>query len=791
MPKNQHENLYSEEKSEKLKKWGFNSGVFLIGIILPTLTLLVELYTQICADSFIDPIPTLWQALLVAFVPISNFYLFWCLWKERYERATLFGWASAVTMGIAIVYSMIFLPVSPISVFAIILMGLGFLGLSPMFALLATFLMRRRFRKETGNSSFILSWKGTLVGFLMALSVFAICESEVFITRHGMEMASSNDVASQKQGLDLLQRFGDEDYLLKLSRGYKNNYYASDTAYSMFSRSSGYSTEKAREIFYRLSGKSPENTRLRSRFGFGFDNSQTRANWRNGELSLISSEMEGSIDNDASLGYLEWVFEFKNDHKFAQSEAIGQIQLPPNAVVSRLTLWIDGEEREAAYAERNRVTQAYEKIVSSRRDPVLVTTSGKDRVSMKCFPVLPKGGIMKVKVGITFPLVLENKKSGYLQLPYFRDENFEISEDFKHKISILATNDLESNDKGINVENEDRFKVIRGSVANKDIESLKTSIRVVREDESTRVWAKYDNSYIKQEIIEKEIDKPSRYVFVIDTSVSMKASKNQIVKAIESLPSEAEVGLVLTHGNGLNAEISNPKSHIGNASEIAEKIKNAEFGGGTDNLPALTKAWDMANESNKGVVIWVHAPQSFKFRNSETLAKKLVRRSNNSEIYNLSISTGGDDLQSLLADLNFIKNVTRFGDVEADLSRLFSQLEQTKQTFGYARTIDTEAKETVDKKTSKHMIRLWAFDEINEVLDSEKDEKSAIELALQYQLVTPVTGAVVLETQQQYDEAGLKPVKKPVIHAVPEPQTYVLMIIGLIFIIWVSRKQFG
>ncbi len=75
--------------------------------------------------------------------------------------------------------------------------------------------------------------------------------------------------------------------------------------------------------------------------------------------------------------------------------------LPPGGVVSRLTLWVDGEEREAAYAGRAKVKKAYKKVVERRRDPVLVTTCGKDRILVQCFPVPSNGGTMKIKVGIT------------------------------------------------------------------------------------------------------------------------------------------------------------------------------------------------------------------------------------------------------------------------------------------------------------------------------------------------------------------------------------------------------
>jgi len=63
----------------------------------------------------------------------------------------------------------------------------------------------------------------------------------------------------------------------------------------------------------------------------------------------------------------------------------------------------------------------------------------------------------------------------------------------------------------------------------------------------------------------------------------------------------------------------------------------------------------------------------------------------------------------------------------------------------------------------------------------------AVELATKYQLVTPVTGSVVLETKAQYKIAGLEPVEKNVVHAVPEPETYLLMLVGVelvFFVVW-------
>ena len=66
-------------------------------------------------------------------------------------------------------------------------------------------------------------------------------------------------------------------------------------------------------------------------------------------LLLTASRIDGSIDAQAALGYLEWTMVFENQSPVAR-EARTQILLPPGGVVSRLTLWVHGEEREAAFA---------------------------------------------------------------------------------------------------------------------------------------------------------------------------------------------------------------------------------------------------------------------------------------------------------------------------------------------------------------------------------------------------------------------------------------------------------
>jgi hypothetical protein len=61
-------------------------------------------------------------------------------------------------------------------------------------------------------------------------------------------------------------------------------------------------------------------------------------------------------------------------------------------------------------------------------------------------------------------------------------------------------------------------------------------------------------------------------------------------------------------------------------------------------------------------------------------------------------------------------------------------------------------------------------------------------MAAQHQLVTPVSGAVVLENAQQYRETGLSPVNPQTVPAIPEPTTGVLLVMGIL-ISWFWRRR--
>lgn len=758
----------------------------LVGIILPIITLSVELYAGICAMEFFNPIPTVWHVLLVAFVPILNSYIFWILYNEKFQKPTLLAWASLASISISLFYAIVFAPLMPIGFLAILLIGIGLLPLAPSLSLLAIFVMRREIIEAIGKS-FPLTWKGSLIGLLMVIGIVYLSESNIRATRLAIEEADSSEVVKQIEALRFLRNSGDSLFMRSLVNSpYSRNLTITEATESFFkgeeeARIGNWTRRSNNEqVFYRLNGETYNEYRTK-----GHANT-----YQDPSLQLVASQIDGSIDNDASLGYLEWTFVFKNTSDW-QREATSDIKLPKGGVVSRLTLWINGEEREAAYAENNRVIRAYESVTAKRRDPVLVTKSGKDLVHMKAFPIEPNGGEMKVRIGITFPLEIENEKSGLVDLPQFEGHNFLVPETTKHIVWFESKNKLESANQNLRFEKEGKITAIRGNLSNDEIKQVNTKIRATK-NENKFAWTKDESNLITQKVEVRKTFKPTRFIFAIDTSKRFKTEKENIISLIKNLPQDNEIGLVLSGGNGLNTEIVYPNSFVGSPTEIAEKINQANFDGGTDNMPALAKASQIAQEKEGSVVIALYAPQPFNFATTLDNSQYFTRRINNAKIYRFVSVDSYDAVEESLKNYEILQTPPRYSDLKTDVETFLSQLKEENQSFQYIR----EKAENIDisdsKETSKHLIRLWANDEVSRILEQEKDEKKAVELAQKYQLVTPVTGAVVLETQQQYDQFGLKPVDNATVPTIPEPETYLLIAIVLGVLVWLiaTRKLF-
>jgi hypothetical protein len=184
--------------------------VMVCGIVLPTITILVEALLHMCAEAFFDPLPTVGHVFALATVPLAGVFSLRTLWRGDGAQIDAAVFAQAFAVAVAAVYALIFAPMTPVSVLAIAFVGLGLLPLSPLlslFAGLSALSALRRQRAALRRPARRIAWTGFAAGIatLVALNIPAL------LTRVMLVRAASDDPAVSRSGVTWLRRIGQQD----------------------------------------------------------------------------------------------------------------------------------------------------------------------------------------------------------------------------------------------------------------------------------------------------------------------------------------------------------------------------------------------------------------------------------------------------------------------------------------------------------------------------------------------------------------------------------------------------
>lgn len=775
----------------------------IFGVIFPAAVIAFEASTRMCAGSLFDPMPTLWHALLVASVPAINLLSLLALTAESASGKVWLPYLNGAAIAISGFYALLFLPVLPVAVIGIIFYGIGLLPMGPLASFIAAWKLRTQLAARIEAPRFTRPvWIGAALG-LVALIALDVPQAA---TRLGLQWAVSNDTARRERGLTLLRTLGDRDLLLRLAydgRAKSSGLLSLLVTFGgaqfldVTDRSLAQSPEQAREIYYRAFGEPfnlvapPQETGPWARFGdFAFDGDHggAQVGGRIKGLDLLSSRIDGSINGPDAVAYLEWVLEFRNTSGLAR-EARVAFDLPPGAVVSRATLWINGEEREAAYGGREAVRKAYNEVaVQQRRDPLLVTTKGADRVLAQAFPV-PVNGTLKFKIGITAPLDLTRRDSGVLTLPSISDRNFTVPAGFEHALWIESKSAVVSEAKGLEITSLGNGNTrIAGAIGDRELALSRPEISAERGTEADISLASLGDTAVQQSITEKPAAAAGPLLLLVDGSARMAAQAAAMTAALETIPEGRRVGLMIAAEPMVSIPIA-PWSKE-QAAAIKAALRDADFHGGQDNTPAFVAALKTLEPEADAEVLWVHGAQPVRFRATASLFEQAgTRLMRYPKVTLYAVEPGPNELMPDEPWAWAAHALPAHGNAEADLKGYFARRFAT----GLQPVIERQEAAIAGRETdgSQHLVRLWARDKVAAMLSAaaEANRSDAIALAAQYQLVTPVSGAVVLEIKEQFDRHDLKPVSKATVPTVPEPHEWALIILMSLILMWTAWRH--
>jgi len=778
--------------------------VLALGAIYPAAVIAVELATRMCAESLFDPMPSPGHALVIGLVPASNLML-WL--RMRTNAAIVPAWllfGNGVAIAVAGFYALLFLPLMPVAIPAIAI-GIGLLPLAPLAAVACAIGLNVGIRRRYGRHRGKWPWRaGAAAGLVLLLAL----DIPAAATRLGVQWAASEVASERERGLTLLRLLGDDDLLLRLCYDVVGRPTGVLSALVLFGGNALLeprqnqlvrSPEVAREIYYRVHGLPfnikpvPFDKGRWSRFAdiqSDGDHGAAHVGGRVKGLEIASSRIDGSVSGGDAVAYLEWTIELRNSSLFDR-EARLQLALPPGGVVSRATLWVNGEEREAAVAGRGEVRAAYRRVaVVQRRDPLLVTTKGADRVLAQAFPVPRNGGILKFKIGITAPLELETTSVARLTLPAVIDRNFTFPAGTSHSVWIESKQSLASSVPGLAVSRVDgRGFRIGGSIDEGQLSSVRVTIAVDRDPDRRVVTSRLgDGELIVQEVVSEEPPSAAPLMLVIDGSARLKTVVPQLVTALEGIPPATPVGAIVAGEPVRQVPIAAWSRAQHEA--IAGLLRSTRFVGGQDNAPALAEAIEALEAMPQAQLLWIGAPQPVSFPASAArLEQSTLRLARLPELTLYSVEAGPNEL---LPDLPWAwraRSLPRTGSAEADLSVFLGRI-TGKAPMPSLRRSQRQGADGLPTG-SDHLARLWASQRVLDLMQTDPvaNRDAAVTLSARYRLVTPVSGAVVLETTAQYAQAGLTPASAATVPTVPEPEVWAMMVVALAALAWLAWRR--
>ncbi len=757
---------------------------------------------------FFNPIPTLPHMLLVGFVPLANLVVWFRLHKKSPRGAAFLAVLNGVALGVSIIYTLLFLPLMPIAaIYTAMSFGALFvpalitvLPFGPMLSLAAEIVYGRRLARAAEMP------QGQVRAYRAAgavLGVLLLAGAELPRSITGIAVARLSADPGDAGAIRLIRNWGETETILRGAYGDPvsfRNFYTwtksisdGNAGWSWFTlddyRESRIQPLEARALYYRVTGK-PFNSVPRPKSPFNLlaftdlDVGGENVGGRTEHVSLVASTIDGSVIAETLTSYMEWTLELKNDDKMREQEARAEIALPAGGVVSRVTLWIDGKEVEALLGSRAEARAAYTAVVHRKRDPLLVTTSGPDRVLVQCYPILPRGGKMKIRIGITTPLVpLEHEAR--LSLPSIVERSFDIPPSVHHVVWIESKTPFRTAGPVLQTEaNTGSSPVFRGEVEGAGSALENVSLAVALTTESGRVISLDDSQLITQTVEDQHFASKQSFVIVLDASAGMKPFLADTIAALKTAFADRTAAVLLAADE---IEMLTPdfvRLDAAAMDEMLTVLRRTSFDRGVDSVPALRRALELTERLSDSAIIWIHAGQPIESLRKGLLDQAIKRMQSPPRIHSIRVGMNPDRLDDTLAELGILENLPPALEVRSLAEKL------TAFTAGatyrkITRTASMRGENEQEAVAFKHVNRLWGAERINALRRESAAHGAAREdllaeanaIAVRQRIVTPVSGAVVLEkteTEAAVAAGKLQPPTPGVVPTIPEPEMVVL-----------------
>lgn len=806
---------------------GKRRSAALLAVTLSVAAVAVETTTGICGTNFFDPLPGTAEVAAWLFLTLTLLFneavlgtLGPAALLERPGRSRRLLRAAVAASGASLVvaagYTLVFLPLLPVGALAAVALGLGFLAWAPLLNLCVLVEQIRALRTRWAEVRAGRPHRALAAAGAAALLAGAVFARPMLVGFHLQRSASHP--AERGARVAALRRLHGAPIVLSLARRQSVSPWIGIGVWLAEPGGAGRPIQpEARRAYFLLAGRpaqsEPEGRSLWVREQAWRDLGQEEVE-RGGELvgaaqaglSLAVSTLDGVLDPLAETVYGEWTLVFRNRDSW-QHEARAEILLPEGGVVDKASLWINGQERPAAFGARAVVRKAYQEVaVVQRRDPLLVTCRQPGRVLMQCFPV-PAQGDMKVRIGFSAPLLWRDPAVPRLvcRPPAIQQANFALPRELRHRVW------LEGHWRGGRLEGDGWRLSRRPHRAGEEIHTARVELRGADMFRPPALWLTGmpvppagDSGTPRPEGPFPRTASPVDLLLVVDTGTAGRtaltpARRAELGAALAALPAGSHMRLL--DGGAFAAgerDAATAWLEVGPASaqRLLSWLDGRAWRGGVDAVPALEWAWDEAEQTGRpACVVWLHAPLPAEMAEPTGLTQRLGRRRGGPALVGLLLAPGPDAVLQALSESPRIFSLAAhpgFRTLEeavqlaaaaaapalapAGRVPLGGRLPALNGLFVPAEApagAELRPGATPADRLAMHARVLAGW--YSSGADS-KAHREALALAVRQRLVTPLSGAVVLENKGQYARHALSDAAPTgSIPSIPEPGTLLLL----------------
>jgi len=542
----------------------------------------------------------------------------------------------------------------------------------------------------------------------------------------------------------------------------------------------------AREIYYRVKGQ-PFNVAPRSRLSFlnggsPFDFFGTDSyDWEDdyytyldygdhdfaGEtvggvvrgLSLAHSKINGWVDANEAVAHLSWNFDFRIDSG-AGKEIRAQILLPPHAVLTGCSLWINGVEHASVIATRDSSRKAYTISANSGERPLLVSTAGAGRVLLQSSTGY-WGKNASLVLEITTPLIVTEAKKAVLPLPIFTERNFSVAGD--HEVSLRSITSPvpplrlhQSAASNAPSSWTPTHAFVDGTISNTELANGLGALVFNRDSAATELRAQDPSDKTKdvaQRIISYHKLSSTPVVIVVDGSAPMAEGMNEICDALDK--AQLNDASILWASDRPLTIVSRMPTNSWPWIAGLKRLRDSSCLGGQNNAEALSLAiTDFAKQSDANIV-WLHAGQPVKFT-GDSLLSMMQNARHKLVLYEYQVVPGPNEVIKSLDQTSALVQVPRIATVREDLSSLLDRLAGRQISYDIERSYVAHGSSAAPAaKHADELCQLYTSGLVFANVDNKADRKNYETLAEEHKLVTPLTSALVLDDKNNYDKYGV------------------------------------